>query len=294
MLHIGKRQNGIDISDLEVLPIDRNVSVMRRFLESGEEFRWPADVGECHGNHCNLPALTPIPLEWRKRISDKKASIDIYRGDVRFSFKQPFVVKTIRESSYVKSRSKASQEVNTMRDLQHPHVAALLGTFLYQDRLSILIFPAACCDLHRYMKSITKEIMDKRQEKIHAAEAPADGPQTPDSTTSSASGRHIAPNIVANIRKNASNGEISKDHYEASWLLKLPYVKKLDSLRSYFVCLSQAVTYLHDSDVRHKDIKPENVLIDSSGSVIITDFGISRKFPKKASHVTNDDWRWYM
>ena len=78
-----------------------------------------------------------------KRISDKKASIDIYKGDdkLKYQFKEAFVVKTIRDSSYIKSRTKASHEVNTMRDLRYPHVAALLGTFLYLDRLSILIFP---------------------------------------------------------------------------------------------------------------------------------------------------------
>ena len=290
----GPVNDGRNIADWRPLPSDKSCSVMRRFLESGEEFRWPKDVGECQGNHCSLPAKAPIPLEWKKRISDKKASIDIYQGDVRFSFKQPFVVKTIRDSSYIKSRTKASHEVETMRDLRHPHVAALLGTYLHWDRLSILIFPAACCDLRRYMRSITKEIMDIRQEKGHLAEirSLSDGQQTPDSTTSSARGRSIVGNVAASLSKEVLDGASKQQDY--SWPLKLPYLKKIDSLRAYFICLSQALNYIHESDVRHKDIKPENILIDLSGSVIITDFGISRSFPKQAPHVTNDKWEWWV
>ncbi|KAF1961409.1 hypothetical protein CC80DRAFT_437190 [Byssothecium circinans] len=45
-------------------------------------------------------------------------------------------------------------------------------------------------------------------------------------------------------------------------------------LRSFFGCLTSALTYLHDNTVRHKDIKPQNVLV-SQHSVYLTDFGIS-------------------
>lgn len=37
---------------------------------------------------------------------------------------------------------------------------------------------------------------------------------------------------------------------------------------------------LHDHDVLHQDIKPDNILIDGSGNYIITDFGISTKSRK--------------
>lgn len=47
------------------------------------------------------------------------------------------------------------------------------------------------------------------------------------------------------------------------------------NLRSYFGCLTASLKYLHEQSIRHKDIKPQNILI-SKGRVLFADFGISR------------------
>ena len=46
-------------------------------------------------------------------------------------------------------------------------------------------------------------------------------------------------------------------------------------LRSFFGCLATALAYLHESRVRHKDIKPQNILI-KGGNVLLADFGLAR------------------
>ncbi|KAI9018054.1 kinase-like domain-containing protein [Phycomyces nitens] len=49
-----------------------------------------------------------------------------------------------------------------------------------------------------------------------------------------------------------------------------------DKLRKWFGELCEAVRYLHQEvKVCHKDIKPENVLLDNNGSVKLCDFGLS-------------------
>lgn len=49
------------------------------------------------------------------------------------------------------------------------------------------------------------------------------------------------------------------------------------TLRTFFGCLATALSYLHDKGVKHRDIKPKNVLVHNA-SVLLTDFGISRDF----------------
>lgn len=56
-------------------------------------------------------------------------------------------------------------------------------------------------------------------------------------------------------------------------------------LRTYFGCLAVAVRFLHENCIRHKDIKPSNVLV-YRGNVLLTDFGISRDW-SESGHSTS-------
>ena len=48
-------------------------------------------------------------------------------------------------------------------------------------------------------------------------------------------------------------------------------------LPTMFGCLSHALWYIHSQNVRHRDIKPGNILVND-GVVILTDFGLSKQF----------------
>jgi len=48
----------------------------------------------------------------------------------------------------------------------------------------------------------------------------------------------------------------------------------LSLLRSIFGCLANALQYLHDNSVRHRDIKPQNILVKDH-QVFLADFGIA-------------------
>ena len=49
----------------------------------------------------------------------------------------------------------------------------------------------------------------------------------------------------------------------------------LDLVVEYVTQVAQALDYAHDKRVIHRDVKPENMLVDSQGKVVLTDFGIA-------------------
>ncbi|KAF1813505.1 kinase-like protein [Eremomyces bilateralis CBS 781.70] len=62
-------------------------------------------------------------------------------------------------------------------------------------------------------------------------------------------------------------------------------------LRTFFGCLPTALEFLHEQKIRHKDIKPANILV-YGGKVLFTDFGISRDFTDAAGSTTFGTVNW--
>ncbi|KAF2634056.1 kinase-like protein [Massarina eburnea CBS 473.64] len=60
------------------------------------------------------------------------------------------------------------------------------------------------------------------------------------------------------------------------------------TLRRSFGCLATALAYLHEQKVRHKDIKPGNILL-SEGRVYFCDFGIARDWSESEHSTTEGD-----
>jgi hypothetical protein len=56
-------------------------------------------------------------------------------------------------------------------------------------------------------------------------------------------------------------------------------------LRTFFGCLATGLEFLHQHNVRHKDIKPGNILVNS-GKVLFTDFGLSLDFTDATGSTT--------
>ncbi|KAI9798053.1 MAG: hypothetical protein M1825_005652 [Sarcosagium campestre] len=60
------------------------------------------------------------------------------------------------------------------------------------------------------------------------------------------------------------------------FLERTPFsVHDLELLRGFYGCLCSGLAYLHEQKCRHKDIKPENILVKGQ-TIFITDFGTAR------------------
>ena len=80
----------------------------------------------------------------------------------------------------------------------------------------------------------------------------------------------------------APNGSLRTRHADGE---QLP----LETIMQYVAQLADALQYAHDNHIIHRDIKPDNVLIDQHGTLLLSDFGIAKisKTGRSARSVTH-------
>jgi serine/threonine protein kinase len=59
-------------------------------------------------------------------------------------------------------------------------------------------------------------------------------------------------------------------------------------IRQFYGCLVMAVQYLHVNRIRHKDLKPQNILVKGT-SILITDFGTALDWTDRSRATTTGD-----
>ncbi|KAF9260848.1 hypothetical protein L218DRAFT_871465 [Marasmius fiardii PR-910] len=59
-----------------------------------------------------------------------------------------------------------------------------------------------------------------------------------------------------------------------------------DRARFYAAEIVEGVEGLHTAGVIYRDLKPENILIGADGHIVLTDFGLSKEFPRRTSATT--------
>ncbi|XP_047964961.1 LEAF RUST 10 DISEASE-RESISTANCE LOCUS RECEPTOR-LIKE PROTEIN KINASE-like 1.1 [Salvia hispanica] len=80
-----------------------------------------------------------------------------------------------------------------------------------------------------------------------------------------------------------SNGTVADHlHGQKADVAPLPWPTRM----RIAVETATALAYLHKSDIIHRDVKTDNILLDGNYHVKVADFGLSRLFPNNASHIS--------
>lgn len=144
------------------------------------------------------------------------------------------------------------KEIEILKKVSHKHIIRLAGSYTHRQFLGLLLHPVAICDLATFFEDY-ESIVDDRVK--------------PDPTRQERlSGLGLLP--------------FQPDfHYSAS-----------NFLYSRMGCITCAVQYLHGQKIRHKDLKPSNILLSAHG-LWLADFGTATDFSLQTLSMTENNER---
>jgi serine/threonine protein kinase len=226
----------------------------------------------------------PLPFQHDGELGDSGSTI-VYRvrAPEGIRFHRPLALKVIvcKESMRPpgpdsNARRLALQEIRNMAAVRHPHIVAYVASYedycLQTRRVEVGRRP-------RPHAIRTIQAMEHHTIKKHIMGIAMYPPGECNLQT-------FMHECIDQTSSQRSSRPFLKEEDEDHGWWKLPY------MLTYFGCLAQAVAYLHRSNIRirHKDIKPENVIIDQFGLPILTDFGLSHHF--ETGHHSDGPRRW--
>lgn len=94
-------------------------------------------------------------------------------------------------------------------------------------------------------------------------------------------------NLYAIIMEPVAEGNLATYMSDLDGISLEQGAERREHLAEWFQCLVTALCYLHDSGVRHRDMKPHSI-ITLKGRVYFTDFGISETFQEPTISGTTD------
>lgn len=148
------------------------------------------------------------------------------------------------------------RELEILKKLNHRHIIKLVGTYTQGPFLGLLLWPVAVCELGTFLEDVDTLISDA-----------------------------FTAGDRSDIDAQGLARRLDQLGMSTSHSLEVIRQTALTRLKKSIGCISGAIAYLHRNGVRHKDIKPSNILISANG-LWITDFGSSTDFSLLSQSVT--------
>jgi serine/threonine protein kinase len=176
--------------------------------------------------------------------------------------------------------STAIREISLLKELSHPNVVTLKDV-IYADNRLYLVFEYLDQDLKRYMDGC-KTGLDPALVKVRRCGG-GGGPR-------------------GKVAAFALAGTVFLLHSEFLRLITYALSLSLSSLgspllppvinQSYLHQMIQGVAFCHSHRVLHRDLKPQNLLIDRHGRLKLADFGLARAFNVPLRQYTREVREW--
>lgn len=155
---------------------------------------------------------------------------------------------------------KEKKEIEILKRLSHVHMVQLIGTYTHQKFLGILLYPVAVCDLHTFFEDV-------------------------EDWSSTVTGHDFAEEASLKALGSSAKARLEALKYE------FPAAKTTHNASPVYLkigCLVSAIAYLHDQKIRHKDLKPSNILL-SQDRLWLSDFGSATDFTLLSQSATDNE-----
>jgi serine/threonine protein kinase len=229
---------------------------------------WKRKFGELQ---IRLARSDPAPFVPGRRLGGGGAGIvyETQLGGVALALKRTYAQKLSK---------RILNEIAILGQLsgkRHEHIVQLIGSYIHPQRsgyeIGVLISPVAHCDLACFML-----MMDILKSGVQQ-------PCRPGKTESSDETESAAEILSVFWIDNPNPGQTRTSAPDSEALHKISQERLCQS----FLCIASSVQFLHRNKIRHKDLKPSQILLSPNG-LWLTDFGHSNDMSAFSNTATTD------
>jgi serine/threonine protein kinase len=218
-----------------------------------DSFDW-SNTGR--GKHVEFGKHEQLPLEIGRQLGRGSTS-DVHETKCRglaIAVKRRYLARIILDSAPFKKEMSNLERVSG-----HDHIVQIIGSFVHNRVIGILLWPVAICDLGTFLDDWNELVGIEMYGPV---------------STSNMIVQKIGQDGFARLKAlNAINARPTVMEIRHFYELKLGYRRIYEA----FGCISAALAYIHGQKVKHKDLKPSNILL-TRDNIYITDFGTSTDF----------------